>query len=63
MFATDYPQDFTGVSTDTGKGMSALKEYIKAIRALDVDESAKEAMLGGTAAKLLGLKEQDHTTT
>jgi len=55
VFATDYPQDFTGVSTDTGKGMSALQDYIKAIRDLDITAAQKEAVLGGTAAGLLGL--------
>lgn len=55
VFATDYPQDFTGVSTDTGKGMSALQDYIKAIRDLDLTAAQKEAVLGGTAAGLLGL--------
>src|SRR6185436_4100749 len=32
VFASDYPQDFTGVNTDTGKGMSELKNYIAAVR-------------------------------
>jgi len=57
VFATDYPQDFTGVSTDTGKGMAALREYITAIRTLDLKDTEKEAILGGTAATLLGLGE------
>jgi aminocarboxymuconate-semialdehyde decarboxylase len=55
VFATDYPQDFTGVSTDTGKGMGALREYITAIRTLDLKDAEKTAILGGTAATLLGL--------
>ncbi len=56
VFATDYPQDFTGVSTDTGKGMTALRDYIDAIRGLRLTDAEKDAILGGTAAKLLGLK-------
>lgn len=55
VFATDYPQDFTGVSTDTGRGMSALREYIDAIRRLDLEQQVKENILGGTATKLLRL--------
>lgn len=37
VFATDYPQDFTGVSTDTGKGMRALRDYIELIKGLELD--------------------------
>jgi len=55
VFATDYPQDFTGVNTDTGKGMSELKNYIESIRSLPLDETAKDKMLGGTAAQLMKL--------
>ena len=32
--ASDYPQDFTGVNTDTGKGMQELRNYIDTIRKL-----------------------------
>src|SRR5262245_3618016 len=53
VFASDYPQDFTGVNTDTGKGMKELKQYVEAIRKLPLSEQSKEAMLGGTAATLL----------
>ncbi|MCZ6563228.1 MAG: amidohydrolase family protein [Deltaproteobacteria bacterium] len=55
VFASDYPQDFAGVNTDTGKGMQALREYIEAVRGLDFKEEIKEAILGGTAARLLKL--------
>ena len=55
VFASDYPQDFTGVNTDTGKGMTALHDYIDAVRGLPIDEKQKEAMLAGTAARLLKL--------
>ena len=34
VFASDYPQDFTGVNTDTGKGMQELRNYIDTIRKL-----------------------------
>jgi hypothetical protein len=34
VLASDYPQDFSGVNTDTGKGMAALKNYIDAVRDL-----------------------------
>ena len=53
IFASDYPQDFTGVNTDTGKGMAALKNYIDAVRDLPLAQKSKDEMLGGTAAALL----------
>jgi predicted TIM-barrel fold metal-dependent hydrolase len=53
VFASDYPQDFTGVNTDTGKGIKALRDYINAVRQLPLEEKQKDAMLGGTAAALL----------
>jgi predicted TIM-barrel fold metal-dependent hydrolase len=55
VFASDYPQDFTGVNTDTGKGMAELRNYIETIRGLPLSEPSKEAVLGGTAARLLKL--------
>jgi predicted TIM-barrel fold metal-dependent hydrolase len=55
VFASDYPQDFTGVNTDTGRGMTELKNYIEAIRRLTLDEATKNKILGGTAAQLLKL--------
>jgi predicted TIM-barrel fold metal-dependent hydrolase len=55
VFASDYPQDFTGVNTDTGKGMAALNSYVETIRNLPLSESAKADMLGGTALRLLKL--------
>ena len=36
VFASDYPQDCTGVNTDTGKGMSELKNYTETIRNLQL---------------------------
>lgn len=55
VFASDYPQDFTGVNTDTGAGMGELKNYIDQINHLPLDRESIEQMLGGTAAALLKL--------
>ncbi|HEV8725129.1 MAG TPA: amidohydrolase family protein [Candidatus Binatia bacterium] len=55
VFASDYPQDFTGVNTDTGKGMKELKNYIEAIRNLPLDDKSIKKILGDTAAELLKL--------
>jgi predicted TIM-barrel fold metal-dependent hydrolase len=55
VFASDYPQDFTGVNTDTGKGMIELRNYIDEVRRLALDQDSKEKILGGTAAALLKL--------
>ncbi len=55
VFASDYPQDFTGVNTDTGKGMTELRNYIEAIRRLPLSEASQEAILAGTAVRLLKL--------
>ena len=55
LFASDYPQDFTGVNTDTGRGMKELKAYIDAVRALALSDATKEAISGRTAAQLLKL--------
>ena len=46
VFATDYPQNFTGVSTGTGKGNQAIREYIEAVRSLELEEQVKEDILG-----------------
>jgi len=53
VFASDYPQDFTGVNTNTGKGMAELRKYIEAVCQLPLSEKNREDMLGGTAARLL----------
>jgi len=55
VFASDYPQDFTGVNTDTGKGMPELKGYIDTIRRLPLGEEIKDGILGATAMALLKL--------
>lgn len=57
VFASDYPQDFTGVNTDTGRGMKELRDYIQAVRNLPLEDATKEAILGDTAARLLKLSE------
>ncbi len=48
-------QNFTGVSTQGGKGNQAIREYIAAVRNLELAEQVKEDILGGTAARLLKL--------
>jgi predicted TIM-barrel fold metal-dependent hydrolase len=53
VFASDYPQDFTGVNTDTGKGMTDLRNYIEVLRNLPLSDKVKQDILGGTAAALL----------
>jgi aminocarboxymuconate-semialdehyde decarboxylase len=55
VFGSDYPQDFTGVNTSLGKGMTALREYISVLRNLDLPEDVKEEIMGKTAARLLKL--------
>lgn len=55
VFATDYPQDFTGACTDTGKGMGAIRAYIEAVRGLELAAEVKDGILGNTAARLLKL--------
>jgi aminocarboxymuconate-semialdehyde decarboxylase len=56
VFATDYPQDFTGATTQSGKGVPHIREYIELVRSLAPDSAA--AILGGTAARLLHLEER-----
>jgi predicted TIM-barrel fold metal-dependent hydrolase len=55
VFATDYPQDFTGATTQTGKTFLDIREYINEIRRLDLPAGGADAILGGTAANLLHL--------
>ena len=43
------------MSTQGGKGNQAIREYIDAVRNLDLEEKVKEDILGGTAARLLKL--------
>ena len=55
VFATDYPQDFTGATTQTGKGIEGIREYVGMIRGLELSGGAAAAILGDTAARLLHL--------
>ena len=55
VFATDYPQDFTGATTGTGKGPKDMRRYIDEIRALPFPEKMTAGMLGENAAELLRL--------
>jgi len=55
VFATDYPQDFTGATSQSGKGVAQIAEYIASIRGLALPDGAASAILGGTAARLLRL--------
>lgn len=54
VFATDYPQDFTGVSTASGERPPTVPDYVAAIRKR-LPEPAAGRVLGGTAAELLRL--------
>ena len=55
VFASDYPQDFSGVNTDTGRGMKEIRAYIDAVSGLGLKPDLIAAILGGTAARLLKL--------
>jgi len=57
VFATDYPQDFSGMTTSTGRGVPGIREYVDRIRALNLPENVKAGMLGGTAMTLLRIDE------
>ena len=48
MFGTDWPFNFDGNPQD-------VKRYVKAIRDMELTEEDTDAMLGGNAARLLGL--------
>jgi aminocarboxymuconate-semialdehyde decarboxylase len=53
VFATDYPQNFNNNDPKQGKSIDGVREYIHEIRNLPLDTKIKDAMLGGTAARLL----------
>ncbi len=55
VFGTDYPQDFSGVQTDTGKGPEAMANYVELIRSLPYSDYDKEWVLANHAAELLKL--------
>jgi predicted TIM-barrel fold metal-dependent hydrolase len=54
VFATDYPQDFTGVSTTSGGKPPTVPDYIDTIRR-KLPPVAAEKVLGGTAIRLMKL--------
>jgi predicted TIM-barrel fold metal-dependent hydrolase len=54
VFATDYPQDFTGTATSGAGASSDMARYVADVRALDLPNGSVDAMLGGTAEALLG---------
>lgn len=58
VFATDYPQDFTGATTQTGKGVEGIRDYIDLVRGLPLPDEAAGAILGETARRLLHLNEE-----
>jgi len=55
VFGTDYPQNFTGVSTSTGKDIHSIRDYIEAVRSLELNDEIKEGILRATATELLKL--------
>jgi len=55
VFATDYPQNFNNSDPKQGRNVDGVREYIEEIRRLPLDAQIKDDMLGGTAAKLLGI--------
>jgi aminocarboxymuconate-semialdehyde decarboxylase len=55
VFATDYPQNFNNSDAKIGKNVDGIRGYIQEIQSLALDADVKNAMLGGTAARLLKL--------
>ena len=47
MFGTDYPQEI--------RGQDKVKVFIEGIRSLDLSKEDVEAILGGNAARVLGI--------
>ncbi len=56
VFATDYPQNFNNGDAKQGKSVDGVREYIDEIRALALEPKITAEMLGGTAARLLGIE-------
>jgi len=52
VFATDYPQDFTGATTQSGKGVAAISDYIGLVGETAASAGDARAILGETAAAL-----------
>ncbi|MFC0040197.1 amidohydrolase family protein [Actinomadura rayongensis] len=55
LFGTDFPQDFSGVGSVETKGAAGIAAYVRAVADLDLPDGLPAAILGGTAARLLGL--------
>ncbi len=55
MFATDYPQDFTGATTDSGVGPEGMAAYVDRVRNLDLPDNEINNILGGNAHRLMQL--------
>lgn len=52
LFATDYPQDFTGATTQSGKRPEAIRDYITLVAESASSARDARAILGETAAAL-----------
>jgi len=48
LFATDYPVDFAN-------NVKGIREFIENVMNLPLEDDARESILGGNAAELLGL--------
>jgi predicted TIM-barrel fold metal-dependent hydrolase len=55
VFATDYPQDFTGATTRTGRDVQGIRDYAELVRRSGETDGSADLMLGATAARLLKL--------
>jgi len=55
IFATDYPQNFNNSDPKQGKSIAGVAEYIELTRRLPLSANSIEAMLAGSAARLLNL--------
>jgi predicted TIM-barrel fold metal-dependent hydrolase len=53
VFATDYPQDFTGTATGGPGATTEIARYVADVRGLELAGDEIDAMLGGTAEALL----------
>jgi predicted TIM-barrel fold metal-dependent hydrolase len=56
VFATDYPQDFTGATTQSGKSPAAIRDYIALVGEAAGSAREAQAILGETAATLFGIE-------
>jgi aminocarboxymuconate-semialdehyde decarboxylase len=58
VFATDYPQDFTGATTQSGKGVTAIREYVTLVHEMAPSPGVARAILGDTAADLFHIDQR-----